>query len=499
MSEKKYVIYFGDEKELLAKISDVFLNCEAVALNDIKPTFDFLQSSFVEAIVFETYNSENSIGVDKTDLDVLLFYATSESSKNRMLKFYPIDSKAGSEVKAEIVYESLYEKYLFLMQGQTIEELAPEGVALPEGLDLIADLIGTLDDACVDLDENLATSRVSFNSEENKINGGKTTLSQEEEHLVSGGIEAFGDQDQLVKGNRKDLAEEGLKIAGGGPQDESSTVVKGLAENEEEAQLIAGDREDLSEGSTLVNGSKEDLSEENTLISGSAEDLKEEAITVKSLQSEAEDKSKTVIKGSEETIKTEFMTVKNISREEIQEDDDPQAPTINQRNVNGQTPVMLFSKKGDFERAEDLIEKGADITLNCKEGKSVLHYACQNSSNYNLVKFLVEQKGAKVGKRDSQGKDPLYEATISDSPEIVRFLLDQGARINTKIEGNTYLHIAAQKNKIQSFKVLLTFGANIMATNDKGQTVAQFCKLKKKITFLKVMEAVKRLKEKKAS
>lgn len=564
MSEKKFVIYFGSDKENFESISEVFTDCSPVSFSEMQPTFDFLQSSYVEAIVFETYQSDtgNCNGINLMDLDVLLFYATSDSSENRMVKFYPIDPVERSEASveqniAEILYEDLYEKYLFLMQGQTYKSLSPDSLALPEGLDMIADLIGTLDDACVELDENLNSTKVSFNSENENSTASSTQLNSSEKQIVPGGIDEFGEGDKIVKGQKNDLAEDALMVKGTGLQEdpdaivvkeydneddevqningsaedlaEGTTLVKGASEElsedssliegsredlSEESNRIKGTREDLSEDSNLIKGSRVDLTEENTLIGGAQEDLKEESTTiagtkkdlkeeamlVKSLAPEEEEDSKQVIKGERENLKTEFMQVKSLdstSNEAEEEDDEKKG--INQRNKLGQTPVMLFSRAGDFDRAEDLIEKGADISLFCKEGKSVLHYACQNSNNFNLVKYLVEQKNAKLSKRDSSGKDPLYEATISDSPEIVRFLLDNGARINSKINGSTYLHIAAQKNKIQAFKVLLTFGANPLTTDDKGQSVAQYCRAKKKVSFLKVMEAVKRLKEKKAS
>jgi len=563
VSEKKYVIYFGDDQDILKKVADVFVDYQAMSFNDMKSTFDFLQSSHVEALVFETYQKTPSKGISHSDLDVLLYFATSETSKNRMIKFYPLESlpQTDDSQSAEVLYEDLYDKYLFLMQGQAAAELTPAGTELPAGLELLADLIGTLDEACEDLDENLHSStKVPFSeSTETQVVKG-TALTNDAHQRVSGGVKDIGEEDQLIEGNREDLAEDTLKVTGADADNDSSTLVRAYGEEEEEhSQQVSGDREDLSNGSTLVegsredlsddsvkvsisgtednsstlvkghneeedelsqriNGDREDLSEGSTLVGGTREDLtedstmikgnkqteaKEEAYTIKSEEKDQEDKnSKTVIKGKKEDLKTEFMTVKSLKGEAQEEDEDHTGGEnlgINQRNSLGQTPIMLFSKIGDVEKAQDLAEKGADLSLRCKEGKSILHYACRNSENIHLVKFLIEQQDCKTNKRDSQGREPLYEAVMSNSPEIVKFLLEKGARMSAKIDGKTYLHIAAQMNKIQSFKVLLSFGANSEAKDEKGLTVSQYCKTKKKINFLKVMEAIRRLKEKKAS
>jgi ankyrin repeat protein len=160
---------------------------------------------------------------------------------------------------------------------------------------------------------------------------------------------------------------------------------------------------------------------------------------------------------------------------------------------------MLFALKGEAEQVKALLTSGANPDLLCHQGKSVLHYACYGSSDLDFIKELVEDYGIKVTKRDSKGRDPLHEAIISNHDEFIPYLLENGARLLTKYDGDPVLILAAKANELKSFKSLMLAGADIKATNDKGENAIHYCKSKKKMPFLKIITAVNKLKELKAS
>ena len=67
----------------------------------------------------------------------------------------------------------------------------------------------------------------------------------------------------------------------------------------------------------------------------------------------------------------------------------------------------------------------------------------------------------------------LYWATTSNSKDIVTFLIDRGAHLETRnFEGYTLLHVAARMGLLEMTKMLIDYGANIDARATRGETAA---------------------------
>ena len=75
-------------------------------------------------------------------------------------------------------------------------------------------------------------------------------------------------------------------------------------------------------------------------------------------------------------------------------------------------------------------------------GPTLLCIACQNNDE-RMVKTLIEECHANIDKENKIGNTPLIIATYHKHVEIVKYLLEQGANINKKGEGEkTALSIA---------------------------------------------------------
>lgn len=82
------------------------------------------------------------------------------------------------------------------------------------------------------------------------------------------------------------------------------------------------------------------------------------------------------------------------------------------------------------------------------------HKICECDLEY--VKEWCSREGTQINRRDHTGRTPLHLATQASSPEVVKCLVDNGARIVARlVDGMTALHIAAARGDWQMVQILL--------------------------------------------
>ena len=105
----------------------------------------------------------------------------------------------------------------------------------------------------------------------------------------------------------------------------------------------------------------------------------------------------------------------------------------------------------------------------------VLHLTC-----YLGIASLVEAElvleggdtefGEYINLEDKRGNTPLFLATLARSQDIVRILIDKGAKVNVKnMENRTPLHIAARVGDIEILRLLISKGAAVNARDFHGE------------------------------
>ena len=80
--------------------------------------------------------------------------------------------------------------------------------------------------------------------------------------------------------------------------------------------------------------------------------------------------------------------------------------------------------------------------------------------------------GARINQADKSGRTPLHLAAAVDYPDMVKYLVDNGADIHARTFGELQspIHFAARNDAVNSLKMLLNCGANTDDRDFKNRT-----------------------------
>lgn len=154
---------------------------------------------------------------------------------------------------------------------------------------------------------------------------------------------------------------------------------------------------------------------------------------------------------------------------------------------DGRTPLLAMAINPSFksmEAASFLADHGANLEAKDRIGRTPLLWAATNR-NYDLAQTLL-QKGANVSAVNNRGRTALHltvdgsnggrssdQTSVPKRPreEMLQLLLQHGADANAASDGGWRpLHNAAQKGLTSIVKVLIKAGADINATLSNGMT-----------------------------
>ncbi|XP_042893803.1 myotrophin-like isoform X2 [Penaeus chinensis] len=104
-------------------------------------------------------------------------------------------------------------------------------------------------------------------------------------------------------------------------------------------------------------------------------------------------------------------------------------------------------KNGDLDQVKEAVEKGADVNL-AIEGRPPLCLA-SDYGQLDVIKYLLD-KGANVDSTDKHGISALLAAIWEGHTQCVKVLLEAGAsKTGTAPDGTSYLD-AAEKDEIKA-------------------------------------------------
>lgn len=160
--------------------------------------------------------------------------------------------------------------------------------------------------------------------------------------------------------------------------------------------------------------------------------------------------------------------------------------TVDQKDANGNTPLLNAAARNSLEVVSLLSKDLKDINGANKEGQTALMLALQHNL-LEVAEFLL-YKGANIAAVDAQGNTVAhYLASSFDAkqPEAFQAKLswaqENGLALHTvQAKGNTLLHLAASANELMLVKMLAPFDIPINAQNEDGLTALHLAAMRAK-------------------
>lgn len=147
-------------------------------------------------------------------------------------------------------------------------------------------------------------------------------------------------------------------------------------------------------------------------------------------------------------------------------------PTIAEKD--GYNPPHGVAFQGRAQAARALIKHGVAMDVPHSDGFTPLHRTVWGGTPQHLLtaKILVKEGGANVDHPDHDGYTPAHRALVSGWMEMVKTLLELGAKPNVENRalGETMLHTAVKNQDAEVVKLLLEFGGDIHFKNKKGES-----------------------------
>ena len=136
---------------------------------------------------------------------------------------------------------------------------------------------------------------------------------------------------------------------------------------------------------------------------------------------------------------------------------------VNQRAVDGSTPLQWAVYEGNVAEVRRLIKAGANVSLANNYGATPMSLAAE-AGNAEIIKLLLEA-GADAESPNADGQTALLAVSRTGNVEAAKLLLDRGAKVDAKerFGGQTPLMWASARRHPQMMQFLISKGANVNA------------------------------------
>lgn len=141
---------------------------------------------------------------------------------------------------------------------------------------------------------------------------------------------------------------------------------------------------------------------------------------------------------------------------------------INEENQEGYTPLQMAALKDNFEIAEYLVKRGADINHLHSKNDTCLHFAAL--SNGVEIGELLLDNGADISIADDDGFQAIHYAAQSGSKKFAKMLVKRGVDPKVEANGTTTFWLACESGDIATVAFFMDQGVDQFKPNPKGYT-----------------------------
>uniref|UniRef100_A0A8D1K6A6 Ankyrin repeat and SOCS box containing 13 n=2 Tax=Sus scrofa TaxID=9823 RepID=A0A8D1K6A6_PIG len=146
---------------------------------------------------------------------------------------------------------------------------------------------------------------------------------------------------------------------------------------------------------------------------------------------------------------------------------------VDARNIDGSTPLCDACASGSVECVKLLLSYGAKVNPPLYTA-SPLHEACMSGSS-ECVRLLIDV-GANLEAHDCHFGTPLHVACAREHLDCVKVLLNAGANVNAAKLHETALHHAAKVKNVDLIEMLVQFGGDIYARDNRGRKPSDYAR-----------------------
>ena len=148
------------------------------------------------------------------------------------------------------------------------------------------------------------------------------------------------------------------------------------------------------------------------------------------------------------------------------------------------TPLLAALAGRHFQIAKLLYHDGTDVNVRGNDEQTPLCSAAYYG-DLEMVRVLLDYK-ADVNLRDRYNWAPILNVSW---PDVIRLLLEHGADVNMlKVDnGETPLHLAAYRGRVEVVRVLLEHGANLGAQDNQGRIPLQQAVFQEAVEVIRVL------------
>lgn len=116
----------------------------------------------------------------------------------------------------------------------------------------------------------------------------------------------------------------------------------------------------------------------------------------------------------------------------------------------------------------------ADFSTTNSKGENILHILALHNTQTEVFSFALSEN-ANLSQTDNNGNTPLMNATIRNTPFVVKLILEKTPQINHKNKsGKTALTNAVEFNTASVVELLLKKGANVQILDQKKRSLAYY-------------------------